>query len=289
MDLEHTSVLLKEAVAGLKVGEGEKYIDATIGLGGHAREILKLGGRVLGIDLDSEVLSVARKRLKNACPGAFLKLIEGNFSKIGEIGRKNGFGEVAGVLFDLGVGSYHFDDRERGFSFESEAVLDMRMDKSLTVQAVDLINGLTRKELDELFSKMAQEKYSGAIAKAIISARSIKPIRTCRELADLIAKVKRKHGRIHPATKVFMALRIVVNDELNNLKKGLAGAEGVLKKGGRLVVISFHSGEDRIVKNFFNKANKLKIITKKPIEADKKEVRENRRARGAKLRIAEKI
>jgi len=289
MDFNHKSVLLKETIKFLKPVRGKKYIDATVGLGGHTREILKLGGKVLGIDWDEGVLDKARKRLISACPSAFLKLARGNFADISKIARKNGFSEVSGVLFDLGVGSYHLEDKSRGFSFDSDAELDMRMDRGLKVRAVDLINGLTKGELNELFSQIAQEKYSRAISEAVISARVVKPIKTCRELADLVSTVKKKKGKIHPATKVFMALRIIVNDEFNNLKQGLAGAVELLAKEGRLVVISFHSGEDKIVKNFFKDNKELSILTKKPIEANSEEISVNPRARSAKLRAAEKI
>jgi 16S rRNA (cytosine1402-N4)-methyltransferase len=295
----HTPVLLKETLKYLNVKKGKKYIDATVGGGGHAEAILKLGGEILGIDYDPEAIKAAREHLSQACPSARAsgfggqraswRLAQGNFDQLGEIAKKNGFEPVAGILFDLGVSSHQLDDLERGFSFQSEATLDMRMNPNLGVTAADLINGLNKGELNELFSKLAEEKHSRRLAEAVVSACRVKPVRTCRELADLVVKTVGKKGKVHPATRIFQALRIAVNDELNNLKEALPQAVELLKPEGRLVIISFHSGEDRIVKQFLKDEEKLKILNKKPVRPTEAEIKANPRSRSAKLRAGERL
>ncbi len=297
----HTPVLLKEVLEYLKVKKGEKYIDATVGGGGHAEAILKLGGEILGIDCDPEAIKAAREHLSQACPSARVssgdlggqcaswRLAQGNFSQLGGMAKRQGFDPVAGILFDLGVSSHQLENLERGFSFQSDAPLDMRMDPSLSVTAADLINGLNKGELNELFSQLAQEKHSRRLADALVSARRVKPVRTGRELADLAIKTLGRKGKLHPATRIFQALRIAVNDELNNLKKALPQAVELLKPEGRLVVISFHSGEDRIAKQFFKGEEKLRVLTKKPVRPTEEEIKVNPRSRSAKLRAGEKI
>ena len=294
----HKPALLKEVIEYLNIKPGEKYIDATVGGGGHTEAILKRGGKVLGIDCDPEAIKAARRYLSQACPvpkfrdvGVSWCLVRENFAHLKEVAEEKGFAQVAGIFFDLGVSSYQLETPERGFSFEAETFLDMRMDPSLKVTAADLINGLNKGELDELFSKLAQEKYSRRLAGAICRARRIAPIRTCRQLTEIVVKVKpRKKGGRHPATNCFLALRIAVNDELNNLKRALPQALALLKIKGRLVIISFHSGEDRIVKNFLKKnKDRLKILTKKPVRPTEREIKANPRSRSAKLRAGEKI
>jgi len=192
----------------------------------------------------------------------------------------------------LGVSSYQLETPQRGFSFNLEGPLDMRMDPSLEVTAADLVNGLNKGELEELFKKFAQEHSAGCIAEAIINARRLKPIKTIGQLVEIIENAVPRRGRLHPATKVFQALRIVVNDELNNLKAALPQAMALLNPGGRLTVISFHSGEDRIVKQFLRhqaKEGKLRLITKKPIRVSAEELNANPRSRSAKLRVGEKL
>jgi 16S rRNA (cytosine1402-N4)-methyltransferase len=300
--VKHRPVLLKETLTYLDIKKGEKYIDTTVGGGGHATAILKKGGRILGLDFDPEAIKVARGRLSQACPSrpsnesrdisASWYLARGNFADLKKIVRQKGFEQAAGILFDLGVSSSQLGDPERGLALKSDRPLDMRLDPNLKVTAADLVNGLSKKELNELFSRLVQEKRSGRLASAIVGARRIRPIRTCRELADLIAKSlpRRKRERIHPATRAFLALRIAVNDEFNNLKRALPEALEILKTGGRMVVISFHSGEDRIVKEFFRQhQSELKILTKKPIRPSVGEIKNNPRSRSAKLRAAEKI
>ncbi len=296
MDEFHTPVLLKEVISFLAIKPGERYIDATVGGGGHTLAILKAGGRVLGFDCDQEAIEYTRKKWEeeagNQQPG--LTLIKENFVHLGEVAIRSGFRNVAGILLDLGVSSHQLVMAKRGFSFKTSAPLDMRMDQDLAVTAADLINGLNEGELDELFKKYSEEYHSRTIARAIVRARTLKPVRTCDELAEIVSRVRRGRGRfdrIHPATRVFQALRIAVNDELNNLKEVLPQATDLLKNGGRLVVISFHSLEDRIVKNFFKEGKqeeKLKILTEKPIRPTLEEISVNPRSRSAKLRVAEK-
>lgn len=285
----HTPVLLQKTIDYLDIKPGKSYIDATIGGGGHTLEILRRGGRVLGMDCDPEAVKYVGSRDN-------LVLVQGNFKDLKDIAHSNGFREVAGIIFDLGISSHQISTPERGFSFQADAPLDMRMDPNLTVTAADLINGLTKGELYELFTKLGEEERAGAIASAILGTRTIKQIRTTKALADLVVKVygggRRIRGKIHPATRVFQALRIAVNDELNNLKVALPQAKDLLEKRGRLVVISFHSLEDRIVKNFFKEealVGSLQILTKKPIRPDFEEIAQNPNSRSAKLRVGEKI
>lgn len=292
--LRHIPVLLKEVIKFLAVKPNKLYIDTTVGGGGHSEAIIKKRGRVLGIDMDPKALEMARKRLASACPPGAFALAHGNFANLAEIAKKEGFKPVSGILFDLGISTYQLEDPSRGFSFGAEAPLDMRMDPNLKVTAKDLINVLNEGELYELFTKLGEEHYSRPIARAICRARRIKPIETCNQLVQIILRARPKRGqydRTHPATRVFQALRIAVNDELNNLKEALPQAVDLLEPGGRLVVLSFHSLEDRIVKNFFKEGSEkgtLKILTKKPIRPTREEVEKNPRARSGKLRAAEK-
>lgn len=293
----HEPVLLEKVIDYLEVEKGKKYIDATVGGGGHTAAILKLGGKILAIDCDPEAIKAARRYLASACPPGkhySWRLVSGNFRDLYQIVKREGFLDVSGTLFDLGVSSYQLEKAERGFSFSLEAPLDMRMDPKLKVTATDLINSLNKGELNELFARVGQEHYSRRFAEAICRARSLKPIKTTGELVDIINQAlptKGRKSKLHPATRVFLALRIAVNDELNNLKKALPQALNLLEPKGRLVIISFHSGEDRIVKQFFKgqeKKGKLTIITKKPVRPIIEEINQNPRSRSAKLRVAEK-
>jgi 16S rRNA (cytosine1402-N4)-methyltransferase len=292
----HQPVLLKEVVEFLNIKAGEVYLDATVGGGGHTRAILKKGGQVFGLDRDPEAISFANQRLKSVCPKADYQIIRGNFADLAKIVKGYQVQRPAGILLDLGVSSHQLETKGRGFSFLQDEVLDMRMEPDLKVAAVDLINGLHQGELKELFSRLGEERLAFPIAQAIVLARKREPIRTTGQLAALVSRVyKRKYrtrGRIHPATKVFQALRMAVNDELNNLKKVLPQAVKILKKQGRLVVISFHGLEDKIVKNFFKEGKEkgwLEILTKKPVIPQREEIKDNPSARSAKLRGAEKI
>ena len=300
----HQPVLLKESLAFLEIKKGKSYIDATVGGGGHACQIVKKGGRLLGIDRDPQAVKFARKQLTKTClavpqPGDgsqySWKVVQGNFAHLKEIARKNDFAKVSGILFDLGVSSFQLNNANRGFSFLKEGPLDMRMDPRLKVKAADLLNALSQKELTKLFSKLGEEKKARTIARAVVKFRQQKKFTNTKQLAKLIQAIyhnQRKIRRIHPATKAFQALRIAVNDELINLEKGLQDARELLKKDGRLVIISFQALEDRIVKQFFKeqkKLNQLAIITKKPLVPTAKEANHNPRSRSAKLRAAVKI
>ncbi|MFH0863632.1 MAG: 16S rRNA (cytosine(1402)-N(4))-methyltransferase RsmH [Candidatus Gottesmanbacteria bacterium] len=291
-DNYHIPVLLNETIDGLNIRSNNKYIDTTIGGGGHTGEILKRGGTVLGIDQDDDALEFVKQNLKSQISNFKLKVARGNFKDLKKIANQNGFNKVSGVLFDLGVSSHQLETAERGFSFNKDAVLDMRMDKELTVSAKELINGLNEGELYELFNKYAETNNSRAIARAIIRARTIKPIVSTNELAEILVKAqgkKEKIGRTHPATRIFQALRIAVNDELNNLKEALPQAVELLDKKGRIAVLSFHSLEDRIIKNFFKEMasdKTLQILNVKPITPTEGEIAINPRSRSAKLRIA---
>jgi len=303
-DEYHVPVLLKETIELLNIKKGGKYIDATVGGGGHSEAILRASGVVLGIDCDPEALEYTRKRLSQACPsrtkhcgtlGAFRwTLVKGNFANLKRIAQGHKFEKVEGILFDLGVSSHQLETPFRGFSFNTEAELDMRMDPELKVTAADLMNGLNERELYELFTKLGEENYSRAIARAVCRARRITPIKTCNQLAEIILRTvppRGKFDRTHPATRVFQALRIAVNDELNNLKAALPQTLDLLKPRGRLVVLSFHSLEERIVKDFFKEKEKegmLRIFFKKPLVPSMEEVLKNPRSRSAKLRAAEK-
>jgi 16S rRNA (cytosine1402-N4)-methyltransferase len=307
MDEFHTPVLLKEVVEFLEVKPGRKYIDATVGGGGHSWEILKRGGVVLGLDVDSEAIAHVKQTLEsrnfrilreekdkvlNISVSKYpnITLVRGNFARLKEIAERYKFGEVSGVLFDLGVSAFQVLTPKRGFSFESDFPLDMRMDPDLAVTAADLVNGLNKGELYELFSKLGEEDDARFIAEAIVRARARRPIKTGRELAEIIVKVRPKHRfKKHPATRCFQALRIAVNDELNNLRKGLPFAVELLGVQGRLIAISFHSLEDRIVKRFLLKNPSLRILTRRPVRPSQEEVKRNPKSRSAKMRVAEKM
>lgn len=288
MNNYHKSVLLEKAIEYLNVQKDGKYIDATLGGGGHTSEILKRGGSVLGIDSDNDAIENAEKSYKNDK----LIVVRGNFKDIAEIAHSKSFSKVNGILFDLGVSSHQFDEVQRGFSFRFNAPLDMRMDQSLTVSAKELVNGLTEPELTELFTKLGEERFARRIAHAVAKQRLVEPIATTEDLANLVASSKPYKGKVHPATQVFQALRIAVNDELNVLKDALPHAFELLDTSGRIVIITFHSLEDRIVKHYFvslEKEGKARILTKKPIIPEELETQINKRSRSAKLRVIEKI
>lgn len=295
MELVHKPVLKTEVIRFLAVEPDKKYIDTTVGEGGHAEAILKSGGEVLGIDYDPEALEIAWRHLASACPPDVYRwrLAHGNFTKLREIVKKENFYPASGVLFDLGISSVQLEDPKRGFSFTSDQSLDMRLSpQEQSVTAQDLINGLNEGELYELFTKLGEEHHSRRLARAICRARRIRPIRTCDELARIANEVVPKRGRIHPATLIFQALRLAVNDELNNLREALPQALEILERGGRLVVLSFHSLEDRIVKEFFKQKQDegmISILTKKPVRPTSQEVKINPRSRSVRLRAGEKL
>jgi len=289
----HEPVLLKEAVDGLRVEKNKKYIDATLGGGGHSFEILRRGGIVLGMDVDKEALEYIERNKKPEN----LTVARGNFRDIDKIARLNNFDKVTGVIFDLGVSGHQIDSPRRGFSFQDEGPLDMRMDESLGVRALDLLKILTKGELNEIFTEFGEENHAWAISDAIVRARSVKPIETTTELARIIEETLRKKGlykgetRAGQSKKIFQALRIVVNDELNAISEALLKALELLEENGRICAISFHSLEDRIVKKKFLEFEEKglgKIITEKPVIPTIEEIEKNVRARSAKLRIFEK-
>lgn len=275
----------------LSIHSGGTYVDATVGLGGHAGEILKsLGpdGKLIGIDRDDEALKMAKEKLGNDR----VILRKARFSSLKEILPSAHAGEVDGVLFDFGVSMMQFKDMDRGFSFNSDEALDMRMDKSQYLTAEDIVNTYTEKELERILLEYGEEYYAKKIVRAITIYRAKRRIHSCRELADIVSAVSRRKGRHHPATKTFQALRIAVNDELNEIHGGLEASVGVLKRGGRLCAISYHSLEDRVVKNFIKSAAEkglVMAITKKPLVPSYEERRSNPPARSAKLRGAEKL
>lgn len=298
----HAPVLLQEVSKFLAPASGKSHIDATIGGGGHAFELLRRGARVLGIDRDPEAVEYVKSKIKNQKEkfpkgnakikiGKDLILIHANFNKIGEIAQEHGFMKVNGILFDLGVSSHQLEKAQRGFSFQKAGPLDMRMDPNLSVTAQDLINNFDERRLNEIFKTYGQEKFSRSIARAICRARQVEPINSTVRLAKIIedAIPRGTYQKIHPATRAFQAIRIVVNSELLNLEEALPQATNLLARGGRLAIVSFHSLEDGLVKRFFKQEKKLQVLTPKPIGPNRQELLANPRARSAKLRVAERI
>lgn len=271
----HEPVLLKETTELLNVRKGKRYIDATVGMGGHTAEILKRGGVVLSIDCDPEAIACCKLRFRTQD----LILVRGNFKNLKKIAQKHGFQKAAGVFFDLGLSSWQIEKSGKGFSYLRDESLDMRMDPNLRLKAADFVNSLKKEELYEIFSKFGEEVNSRTITDALVSAR---PIKTTKQLTEVIGK------DVGQLARVFQALRIAVNNEVDNLRKGVSQAIELLEKRGRLVVISFHSLEDRIVK-FGLRDERLKVITKRPIRASREEVVVNPRSRSARLRVAERI
>lgn len=311
MEFRHATVMPREAIELLACRPGGIYVDGTLGGGGHSLEILKASspdGRLIGIDQDDEALAAATERLKEFKGRTIL--LKGNFRDIRETLTGLGIDAVDGIILDLGVSSFQFESAERGFSFRFEARLDMRMDKSLKASAYELVNELDADALEKIFREYGEEREARRISRAIERVRASKPIETTGDLVRLILDTIPKRfqaGHIHPATRVFQALRIAVNDELGSLQDGLTGAVESLKSEGRIVVISFHSLEDRIVKTTFRDMSRgcicpprfpkcvcgvkpvLKVITKKAATPKEDELTENPRARSAKMRAAEKI
>ena len=300
----HIPVLASRAVELLKVHSGGTYIDATFGAGGYSRAILEMtGSQVIGIDRDQHAVALGAGLVQAA--GGRLTLIENQFSHLDAVAQSCGHGVVDGVVFDLGVSSMQLDTPERGFSFRHDGTLDMRMGTDGPC-AADVVAAASERDLANIIFLLGEERHSRNVARAIVKARSEKPIKTTRALADIVGRVVRsKPNEIHPATRTFQALRIFVNDELGELVAALEAAERILKDGGRLVVVSFHSLEDRIVKYFLagrsetrggsrhapevvRPAPSFTVLTKRPEVADDEEVVRNPRARSAKLRAAER-
>jgi 16S rRNA (cytosine1402-N4)-methyltransferase len=304
MNAPHFPVLYKDIIHALSPRAGGRYIDGTLGAGGHAAGILEASapdGELLGLDLDPQALVIARERLSGF--GERTHIIRASYLEMAEQARSLGWEQVDGIVLDLGLSSMQLDTAERGFSFLQDGPLDMRFDPMLGSSAADLLNSLDEAELADILFRYGEERLSRRIARAIVNHR---PLSTTRELADLVLKTIGKRERIHPATRTFQALRIAVNSELEAVERVLPQAVKMLKQGGRLAVISFHSLEDRIVKTYFRYEGRdcicppqqpvctcehraqITEINRKPIEASPEEVARNSRARSAKLRIVEK-
>ena len=301
----HVPVLRDEAVRWLAVQPGGRYVDCTIGTGGHAEAILEAaepGGLLLGLDADGEALATAAKRLQRFSEG--LRLANRNFRHLEQACREQNFLPVHGILFDLGLSSLQLASPERGFSFQLEGPLDMRFGTSQDITAATILNDYTETELANLIWRYGEERQSRRIARAIVRAR---PLATTSQLAEIVARAVGKRGRLHPATRSFQALRIAVNDEPSALEDALGQALAVLGSGGRLVAISYHSLEDRIVKQFMQRESRdcvcppgtpqcvcehratLRRVVTSAIRPSAEEVHANPRARSARMRVAEKL
>lgn len=302
----HMPVMVEEVLHYLDVLPGGRYVDCTVGTGGHAEAVLEMaspGGLLLGLDVDAQALALARKRLERFWPD--VRLVEANYRDLAAVCREYSFIPVHGVLFDLGLSSLQLAQAERGFSFQREGPLDMRFDQEQELTAFDIVNHCSEVELARIIWQYGEERQSRRIARAIVRAR---PIHTTRELAEVVSRAVRAPGhRLHPATRTFQALRIAVNRELETLEMALAQAVQVLGRGGRLVVISYHSLEDRIVKQFLQRESQdcicppdlpkclcghratLRPLTRSPVRPSEDEVRRNPRSRSALLRAAEKL
>ena len=306
----HITVMKDEAVKGLNIQPSGVYVDCTLGGAGHSERIAAqlTSGRLICIDQDDEALANAKEKL--SVYGEKVIIVKSNFRRIEQVVSSAGYSQVDGILYDLGVSSPQLDEGERGFSYHADAVLDMRMDRDQELTARDIINEWDEKELADIIYQYGEEKFSRQIAREIVRARQEKPIETTGELVELIKKgipapARRSGG--HPAKRTFQAIRIAVNDELGAFRESLIGSIQLLKPGGRVSVITFHSLEDRICKQIFqeytggctcppdfpqcvcNNHATLKIINRKPILPGEEELTQNNRARSAKLRIAEKL
>jgi 16S rRNA (cytosine1402-N4)-methyltransferase len=307
LESKHQPVLLKEVVEALNLEDGQIVVDGTLGLGGYSEAVLASGKKlkVVAFELDSANLDFAKERL-----GKYqgqLTVIHDNFANIKSALSEQGIEEIDGLMLDLGLASPQVDLPERGFSFSKDGELDMRFNKDQSQTAADVINNYSAEQLARIFKEYGEERYAYNIANSIVQRRSEKKFERTVELADFIVSLTRgKKGKIHPATKVFQALRIEVNQELQSLEQVLNDSADLIKQNGRIAVVSYHSLEDRIVKNFFREAArefinlpnelttrylkpKFRLLNKKPIVPGSEEIRQNPRARSAKLRVAEKI
>jgi len=305
-DSPHQPVLYKEIIHALQPQIGGHYVDGTLGAGGHARGILEASapdGQLLGLDVDPQALAIARETL--APYEHRIHLVQASYTTLSEQLKNLQWDSVDGIVLDLGASSMQFDTPERGFSFQNDAPLDMRFGPHATQTAADIVNSYSERELADLIYEYGEDRDSRKIARAIVNKR---PLHTTRELVAAIEAVSPRRGdRVHPATKTFQALRIAVNEELSSIESVLPQAVAGLRSGGRLAVISFHSLEDRIVKDFFREQSKelvnppyeriyeverkaiIKEVNRKPITPSDEEIKDNPRARSAKLRIAEKM
>ena len=299
----HTPVLQKEVLKYLDPKPNENFIDCTIGDGGHGLVILEAiepDGKLLGLDWGQENIHRLKFKIQNSKFKKRLILVNDNFANLKEIVRREKFGPVSGILLDLGMSSWHLEESGKGFSFLRKEFLDMRYNPENPQTAEKIINYWSKNDIEKILREYGEEQFAKIIANEIIKTRKARPIKTTFELVEIIRKAV--HGwyrrqKIHFATRTFQALRIAVNDELNNLKKVLPQTIDILKPGGRLVIISFHSLEDKIVKNFFSafakgyggQERKLEILTKKPVRPSTQEINYNPRSRSARLRVAIKI
>ncbi|MCI1959834.1 MAG: 16S rRNA (cytosine(1402)-N(4))-methyltransferase RsmH [Clostridia bacterium] len=310
MEFHHVSVLLNECINGLNIKENGIYVDGTLGGGGHSYKIAEklTSGKLIGIDQDINAIEAAGKKLEQFKDK--IKLVHDNFSNIKAIMKNLGIEKVDGFLLDIGVSSYQLDEAKRGFSYMQDAPLDMRMDVSADLSAYDVVNGYTQKQLDDVIFNYGEERWAKRIAQFIVEERKKKPIESTFELVDIIKKAVPKGARKdgpHPAKRTFQAIRIEVNHELDILERTIDDMTEILNPKGRLCIITFHSLEDRIVKNAFRKQENPctcppefpvcvcgkkplgKVITRKPILPSDEEIEENHRSRSAKLRILERI
>lgn len=286
--MEHIPVLLEEVLRGLDSRTGDHIIDCTLGDGGHTMALLsRIGssGRILAIDLDKRNIDLFKKRYPDAL--AHVTLAQGNFSRVRDIALANAFNSVQGILLDLGWSSRQFSESGRGFSFMTDEPLDMRLDTHQEETAADVLNNLSLEDLGRIFREYGEEPRWREVAQAVQARRNRHPFKTTGDIVDVIESIIKRCGALNPSTRVFQALRVRVNHELENLQSALPQAFELLAPHGRLAVISFHSLEDRLVKRFAKQCNGI-IITKKPITASHAEVLKNRRARSAKLRIIQK-
>lgn len=294
MQYHHIPVLLHEAIDYLNVKESGIYVDATAGGGGYTFEIIKQGGRVIALDQDESAIEALQQRLiiETQVTTEQLRIIHTNFRHIDTALQGIGVDRVDGVVFDLGLSSFHLEGSGRGFSFRTDEKLDMRMDRKGDLTAFDIINKYTPEDLYFIFARYGEEHFARKISEAIINRRKIHKIQTASELAKIVNNSISEVRPVHKATKVFQALRIEVNDELNALKEGLYKAFDSIAASGRIVVVDFHSLEDRIVKQLFKnleRQNVARILTVDAVEASAEEIRVNARSRSAKLRALEKL
>lgn len=294
----HIPVMYTEILDSLNLAPGKVIIDATMGTGGHSAGILEKimpGGMLIGLDRDQESLAVAKVRLREY--GDAVKFVHGNFIDIDEIVGQLDIHSVDGILFDLGISSYQLEDPHRGFSFQHEGPLDMRMDRDSYISAYDLVNSLKEEEISTLLKNFGQERWHNRIAHLVVEERQRQPIATTQQLANIVVraipyKYRYRHQRIHPATRTFQAVRIAVNRELENIENALNKSLAILNKDGVICVISFHSLEDRIIKLAFRAAaadGRISVVTRKPLVPADAEIARNTAARSAKLRVAQKI
>lgn len=289
----HVPVMKDEVLAELQVTPGELYLDGTFGRGGHTRSLLRAGAKVVAFDMDPDAVAFGQEAFQKEIEQGELKLLYTNFAEMSKVLEEAGYdrNSFAGALFDLGMSSNQIEESGRGFTFQSDEPLDMRMNTEAGVTAADLVNALPERHLRSLFWDYAQETQSSSIARAITRARQDRPITTTRELADIVSRTKRgKRGKLHPATKVFMALRMAVNTELDNLTVMLDQVLMWLKPEARLVIMSFHEGEDREVKQRFRaweQSGRGVQVTNKPLMASEEEIASNPRARSVKVRVLE--